>query len=598
MSWLKKIFGQSARKNYFPPPPANEPPQPEGAWMMIVDENGDAVTNRPPAATDFLARRPVEYLDGGTEPAFKKDPRLNELENTKNLVDYEIRRQRNKEHLQKAVFLLSQTDDGARLLAKARQMDFRFVFNDDACKERNASGLCDYANKQIPLASGRSAANVALTLKHELQHMEDIKKGMRYDLSDTPRSAILLDRTLEGNARVSESVTAAEALLGSPRGPARQFRTAALFNELCRNCPQMAQEAHQALPQAAEGKWANFAAKVLPAYFRETGILALYERDYFKFIDKFVPDVSNSIKAAKEGYYQDRDAHQKYVDYARNNANTLFTNDRWKAENVAPLVTICGIPYMHEIKEKGFSLASEAATALTATAPALFEKLKQNIRTVLPESEKPALLDLPVQKAALALPVQPNPYAGYTSTLETPPFAPIQMPNRLDGSRLTNGMRSNESTTELFNNAIKAMKSGFTDTDRIHYVVHSYLHNNAGIANIRGLVSDLLEAGLRAPIGAFPEEYLFDLRARATLSVRFHKDGQDSSLSPHEVKLLDHWQQMKDKGMDPVWIDAANKQASQVAKDGHSDYCEKEVLSYLKDRPSAEKTAAPAQKRH
>ncbi|MDP2206569.1 MAG: hypothetical protein Q8K65_09710 [Alphaproteobacteria bacterium] len=597
MSWLKKIFGQAARKSYFPPPIADGPPQPEGYWSMIVDENGEAVTNRPPTATDFLARRPIDYIDGGTQPAFKKDPLLNERENTKNLVDYEIRSQKNKEHLQKAVFLLSQTDDGARLLSKAKQMEFRLVFNDDLCKERNASGLCDYANKQIPLASGSSAANVALTLKHELQHMEDIKNGMRYGLSDTPRSAILLDRVLEGNARVSEAVAAAEALLGSPQGPARQFRTAALFNEFWRACPQMAQEAQSALPQAAENKWTTFAAKVLPAYFRETATLALYERDYFKFIDKYVPDTSNSIKAAKDGDYQHRAAHQRYVDSARNNANTLFTQDRWNAENIAPLLTIRGIPYMKEITGKGFSLASETATALTATGPALFEKLKQNIRTVLPESDKPALLDLPVQKSALALPALPNPYTGYTSKLETEAFAAIQMPHRLDGSRLSNGQRSHESTTQLFNDAFKAMKSGATDTDRIHYVINSYLHQNAGVANVRGLVGNLLEAGLRAPIGAFPEKYLVDLRARATLSVRLFKEGQASDISPKEAKLLDHWQQMKDKGMDPVWIDAANKQASWVAKDGRSDFYEKEVLGYLKDKPVAEKAAIPAQKR-
>jgi hypothetical protein len=595
MSWLKKIFGQSARKNYFPPPSAEGPPQPEGYWSIIVDANGDTVTDRPPAATDFLARRPIDYIDGGTEPAFKKDPRLNEKENTRNLVDYEIRSQKNKEHLQKAVFLLSQTDDGARLLSKAKQMGFRLVFNDDLCKERNASGLCDYANKQIPLASGSSAANVALTLKHELQHMEDIKNGMSYGLSDTPRSAILLDRALEGNARVSEAVAAAEALIGSPQGPARQFRTAALFNELWRACPQMAQEAQAALPQAAENKWTTFAAKVLPAYFRETATLALYEKDYFKFIDKYVPDTSRSIKAAKDGPYQDLAAHQKYVDSVRSNANTLFTNDRWTADKIAPLLTIRGMPYMKEIAEKGFSLASEAATALTATAPALFEKLKQNIRTVLPESEKPTLLDLPVQKTAIVLPALPNPYAGYTSKLETEAFTPIQLPNRVDGRSLNNGLRDHEFTTKLFNDAFKAMKSGATDTDRIHYVVNDYLHRNAGIANVRGLMDNLLEAGLRAPIGAFPEKYLFDLRARATLSVRYHKDGQGSDISPNEAKLLDHWQQMKDKGMDPLWIDASNKQASWVAQDGHSDVWEKEVLSYLKDRPADAKSPAPAQ---
>lgn len=572
MGWLRNIFGQSARKNYFPPPAADGPPQPEGNWSIIVDENGDRVTNRPPAATDFLARRPIDYIDGGTEPAFKKDPRLSEAQNTQNLVDYEIRSRKNHDHLQKAVFLLSQTDDGARLLAKAKQMEFRLVFNDDLCMEKNALGLCDYANKQIPLASGQSAAEVALTLKHELQHMEDIKNGMVYGLSDTPRSAILLNRALEGNARVSEAVAAAEALIGSPRGPARQFRTAALLNEFWRACPQMAQEADSAMKHAAEGQWTSFAAKVLPAYFRETGTLAIYDENYYKFIDKYVPDVSNSMKAAKDGEYQHRAAHQRRVDQTRNNANTLFTQDRWTAETVAPLLTIRGIPYMTDIAQKGFSLASDATVALTAKAPALFEKLKQNIRIVLPESTKPALLDLPVQKALPPVAPPLNAYAGYRSKLEPEAFAPIRMPDRTDGSRLSDGMRSHENTTQIFTEAFAKMKSGATDTDRIHYVVNHYIHQNKGVANVRGLVGNLLEAGLLAPIGAFPEEYLFDLYKRATLSVRMHVDGRGSDIDPREAKLLDHWQQLKDKGMDPIWIDAANQKASWVARDGGGDF--------------------------
>jgi len=593
MSWLKNIFGPSARKSYFPPPTADGPPQPEGNWSIIVDENGDRVTDRPAAATDFIARRPVEYIDGGTEPAFKKDPRLSEPENAQNLVAYEIRSQKNKEHLQKAVFLLSQTDDGARLLSKAKQMDFRLVFNDDLCMEQNALGLCDYANKQIPLASGQSAAEVALTLKHELQHMEDIKNGMHYGLSDTPRSAILLNRVLEGNARVSEAVAAAEALIGSPQGPARQFRTAALFNEFWHACPQMAQEAQNAMNHAADGKWTQFAAKVLPAYFRETPTLAAYDERYYKFIDKYVPDVSNSIKAAKDGEYQHRAAHQKRIEQTRSNANTLFTQDRWNAETVAPLLTIRGLPYMQDIAQKGFSLASDTAVALTVKAPALFEKLKQNILTVLPESSKPALLDLPAQKETPLAAAPPNPYGRYTSKLEAEPFSAIRLPDRIDGSKLSNGMRSNESTTQIFTEAFRNMKSGATDTDRIHYVVNTYLHQNAGVANVRGLVGNLLDAGLRAPIGAFPEKYLFDLYKRVTLSTRMHADGHGTDISPQEAKLLDHWQQLQNKGLDPIWIDAANQKASRVAHDGGNHFYEDHLRALLKAPPSAG-TAKPA----
>lgn len=598
MGILGRIFGQSARKNFFPPPPADAPPQPEGYWNIIVDENGERVTDRPAAATDFIARRPVEYIDGGTEPAFKKDPRQNETQNAQAMVDYEIRSNKNREHLQKAVFLLSQTDDGVRLLQKAKEMKFTLVFDSESCAEMNAVGLCDYANKKIPLAEGRSAAEVALTLKHELQHMEDISRGMAYDLSDTPRNAILVNRALEGNARVSEAVAAAEAMMGSPHGPARQFRTAALFNCMWNKNPEIAKEADAAMPDAAAGKWTQFAAKVLPAYFRETATLAYYDNNYYKYIEKFVPDVSNSIQQAKNGDYQHRAAHQRRVEQTKSNANTLFTHDRWTPEKLASLLTIRGLPYTQDMGKKGFSLASDAAVALTEKAPALFEKLKKNIQAVLPESDKPAQLDLPVAKTEKPAVPAANPYARHASKLEPETeFAVIRLPNRVDGSKLTNGMRSHESTTQLFGDIMKNMNTGGTQTDRINYSVGQYLHHNRGVANVRGLVGNLLQAGLIAPLGAFPEEYTFDLCKRVMLSVREH-NGRPADVSPHELKLLDHWQQMKDKGLDPMWIDAPNKQASWVARPTHhKDVYAEMLLSALKDNHAATQTLATAQSR-
>jgi len=588
MGWLSNFFRKAARKSYFPPSAVDSPPQPEGHWSIIVDENGDRVTNRPLAATDFLARRPVDYIDGGTEPVFKKDPRLNEIQNLQNRVDYEIRSRNNREHLQKAVFLLSQTDDGRRLLNKAKDMGFSLVFDRESCMEANAVGLCDYANKRIPLAEGRSAAEVALTLKHELQHMEDINNGMVYGLSDTPRSAILRNRVLEGNARVSESVAAAEALLGSPHGPQRQFRTAALMNILWNKIPEMAKEADNALEHAAEGKWTQFAAKVLPAYWRETRTLAYYDKNYYEYINKYVPDVKNSMQAAeaaaKAGDYRKRAEHQERVDWARYNAEKVFTQDRWNAETISPLLTIRGLPYMQDIAQKGFSLASDAAIALTAKAPALFEKLKDNIRTVLPDSNKPAWLDLPVMKKDTPSSPTANPYAAYRTNLEPEAFAPLRFPDRIDGEMSRNdGIRSNERMTRLFNDTFKNnedRRTGNTDIDRVNYALGDYLHQQQGYSNVRGLVNNALEAGLLAPMGAFPKEYLVDLYGRMPFNSR--KNG-NIDISPQEAKLIDHWQQMKDKGMDPMWIDEKNKKASVVAGGMDNDPHVRWLLVALKD---------------
>ena len=44
-------------------------------------------------------------------------------------------------------FLLSQTEDGRRLLHKAKEEGFRFVFDADRMRNEGAVGLCDYKNK-------------------------------------------------------------------------------------------------------------------------------------------------------------------------------------------------------------------------------------------------------------------------------------------------------------------------------------------------------------------------------------------------------------------------------------------------------------------
>lgn len=598
MGFLARIFGTSARKDYFPPPPADAPPQPQGEWNIVVNASGDRVTNRPPAATDFLARRPVDYIDGGTEPAFKKDPRLDEPHNALNLVDYEMRRERNREHLQKAVFLLSQTDDGRRLLHLAKDLKFKLVFDSDACAEANAVGICDYANKKIPLAEGRSAAEVALTLKHELQHMEDIKNGLDYNLNDTPRSAILANRALEGNARVSEAVAVAESLIGSPRGPERQFRTAALFNCMWNKLPEMAQATDAAMKDAAEGKWTSFAAKIFPAYFSETRTLAFYDDKYFQFIDKYVPDVSDSIAAVKKGYYDDRGGHNRRVETARGYANMLFTDDRWTPEKIAKVITIRQQAYLPAdvADKKSFSLGNPAATALTPDAPALFAKLKENIKALLPESDKGALLDLPVMQQKPSSMPKPSPYGAHHSQLEPEAFTPIRMPDRIDGDIGSDGVARNAFFSKYFTDMKTNMPSGQTEIDRVNYTVLTYISHNKGIANLRGLVGNLLEAGLRAPIGAFPYEYLQDLWGRAVSGVRYPEAENRSSLSPQELKLFGHWKQMQENGMDPMWIDKDNKQLSWVARDSTQNFYGQMLADMIGEPPADARGRKPPEK--
>lgn len=524
-------------------------PVPTGAWSLIVDENGDQVVTRQPRNTDMLARPAVAYLYGGTQPEFKMDKSGDRFQNVQGVVDYECRAQRNKEYLDKAVFLLSQTDDGRRLLDVARHNKFTLLFDNTRVAEEGAVGLCDYAGKVIPLAEGRSPAEVALTLKHELQHMEDISKGVTYGANDTPQTARMAERALEGNARVSEAVAAAEMLLGSPNGPEQQFRTPALARNFWHKNQPMAEEAQKALALAKKADWNAFATKVFPAYFRQVPTLEYYDQRYADYAKSVVPEVTaEQLKTQK-------------VQQAVAIAERLFSQNR-SADDIAGAITMRGVKYL-----KGAALLTEAAQAVTEKALPVLQEAKQKLLKILPGATTAAGLDAKAS-AQKTEPRLPNPYKPFLSELTGPDvFEPIVMPNRIDGGYYTTGERHNAAVSAFMQKEMDGMKSGRTELDRLHYSINTYLHRGAGYANQRGLVSDLVEAGLRAPVGAFPSEYLQDLYGRMYSAARDGVTGDNSPLSKQELKLISHWQDMKDRGMDPVWISAEMKSQSYVGTD-------------------------------
>lgn len=556
-------------------------PVPTGAWTLIVDENGDQVVTRQPRPTDMLARPAVTYLYGGTQPEFKMEQSADRFHNLQGVVDYECRAQRNKEYLDKAVFLLSQTDDGRRLLDVARHNKFTILFDPSRVAEQGAVGLCDFAGKVVPLAEGRSPAEVALTLKHELQHMEDMSKGVTYNANDTPQTARMAERALEGNARVSEAIAAAEMLLGSPNGPVQQFRTPALARNFWHKNQPMAEEAQAALPQAKKGDWKAFAAKVFPAYYRQAATLEYYDARYAEYAKSVVPAVTSEQMKTGKGRQ------------ATAIAERLFSQSR-SAEEIAGAVTLRGAAYLNPAV-----LLSEAGQAVSQKALPVLMEVKAQLLKILPGAPTASGLDA---KASSQKPEPrlPNPYKPFLSELTGPDvLTPIVLPNRIDGGYYTTGERHNAVVTEFMAKEVGGMKSGRTELDRLHYSIDTYLHRGAGYANLRGLVGDLIEAGLRAPVAAFPQEYLQDLYGRMYTAARTGVTGDNSALSRQELKLISHWQDMKDRGMDPVWISADMKAQSYVGTDKMVESYAGHLVRGLKSPAIAAATTgtAPAQSR-
>jgi hypothetical protein len=568
---LARFFNVFSRHNYMPAPAilsdeyqrpiSATPPVPTGEWSLVVDENGDKVTTRAPLPTDLLARPPVQYHFGGTLPVYSPARSGDRAGNLPGLIDYETRAQVNKEYLDKAVFLLSQTDDGRRLLEKAWTNKFTLVFDPVRVAREGAAGLCDFQEKVIPIADGRSPAFVALVLKHELQHMEDFMNGASYSPADTPKSARMAERALEGNARVSESVAAAEALLGSPKGPQQQFRTPSLFRTLWSSSNAMAEAAHAFLGLAKQGKWKEFGAKVFPQYFRQTDTLDYYDKRYADSLLKAAPDISADQAKAEKGQYHERGEAKARIAQVTAKATAMFTNEK-PAQQIANTVLLRGQPYLD-----GAALESAPAQMVSPAATGMLAKVKENLERILPGTDKTALVDGPPRTLQRPT-IMPNPYRAFPSALSgDEPFEPIMMPNRLDGHMLTSGGKLNAETTRYMAGQIKDMKSGRTDMDKLNFSISNYISYRGNTANLRGVVGDLLEAGLRAPVAAFPSEYLTDLYRRMYTAADDGSTGDRSPLSRQEVKLIRHWQEMKDNGFDPVWISKENKAQSFVGND-------------------------------
>lgn len=336
----------------------NTPPTPTTDYPIIVDRFCRPVTLRAPRNDDFLARPPVQFTYGGTIPKFNPANHIGRNEKSAAAMTYIAADARNKTHLEYAVLLLSQTNDGRRLLQMANREKFTFVFDDERMKNEGAVGLCDYQNKLIPLAAGRSAEEVALTLKHELQHMEDILKGISYNHTHTLQSSLMADRALEANARVSEAVACAQILHGTLNGPERQFKSTALFAAFFNKNTPMAARAQTSLELAEKGQWQEFANQVFDGYFEQQDTLDYYDkRQVDMYAKRLVGDPDKAFDQYSPEYQVHRDYYrtkQSMVNLGKSQLKDIASQGYWatQPDKLKSLVTICGRgPYLSNNKD-------------------------------------------------------------------------------------------------------------------------------------------------------------------------------------------------------------------------------------------------------
>lgn len=502
--------------------------------VIHVDRNGDQIVDREPGLDDFVARPAAPFRYGGTIPVYVPGEASSSMaEATKKClerVEYEIRAQRNRILIEKAVFKLSQTDDGLRLLKKAWDADFRFVFDHERVEAVGAAGLCSYDKKTIALGEGLTVASVELILKHELQHFEDFCNGVSRNAEHTLQSAVIASRGVEANARVSEAVYAMQMMYGRPDGPDNQFRSAEAIHEFQRTQPEMALAALKNKKPAKEGRWQEFANAVFYSYYRQQSTLEYYD-----------------------GYIAD--SYCKALEKGKGAAiGSILTKDIWNGEKLAEKLTICGKVFLRgaEILNDDFfkGLTGAAVHAL------------RNIRASLQKSrdaggESAKGLEIPMRKMTVGQAlkgVAESLRSSFTRAVvfhppSEKPFDPFVYPARIDGIRHTDGRKQNAASAENFNKGVKTQTSGYTEIDKIHFAMSDYIRHEP--QNIFGAVNSLLEAGMRMPIAAFTPEYLHDLHRRVRQTAG--KSPEHSMLSGEEIKLFSHWQEMEKRGFDPIW---------------------------------------------
>lgn len=550
---IKSVFGRFSGDATLTRPQDrinNSPPVPQGEWQLIVDREGNPVTDRKPNENDFLARRPIDYLYGGTIPKYNAQDYKNYAEQSAAALDNTVRDFRNKVLLDKAVFLLSQTNDGRRLLSLAKKEGFTFVFDTDYMENEGASGIIDYSKKLISLKESHDAEGVALTAKHELQHLEDMKEGVTYNHLHTIKSATMAQRALEANARVSESVAAIELYEGDPSGPEQQFKSSSLYASLFRNTPIIAQAAHKGINAFRQGNMASFATSVFKSYFTMDATLDYYDTRLAKMIhekthaepDKIFDPANKEFENTRQ-YFRTR---ENYIEFTKNELKDIASNDSWSndQDTLKERIKITGKTYL---QGDSIDLSSPKLTALSDSAKKSFDPFLKIVEPLIPEKLETLQTNLFAStRTPSNVTLTPSPFALQEKGTDTQ-FQPIKFPDRVDGHELTSGVKSNANIKEVFGKYWNDACNYPSQLDRMNISI--WLYNHDAPNNIRGSMGDLIEAGLRVPIAALPQEYLIHL-SRCTKHLA---ETSRSDFSKQDITLMQHWKDMADNGYNPVY---------------------------------------------
>lgn len=235
---------------------------------------------------------------------------------------------------EEAIFILSQSATGRRLMQSAMAADYGIVFMDDP--DKNLRGYVDNEQRLVFLAPASDVRQLALTLGHELAHVsQTVNGGISINvIKDHPLDALKKFMAIEADARAYEIKIALELeYAANPAARFAQMLDIAAEKSDIAALPALVEKIRPQLPDAPAAD--KIMAACFRAFYYDTALRATYENKVLARIEQTaahaMPDKdSYSRRISDDDLMRRLDAHDiAYLD--KNRPHTDIADPRLRA---------------------------------------------------------------------------------------------------------------------------------------------------------------------------------------------------------------------------------------------------------------------------
>lgn len=503
--------------------------------------------------------RPAGYLQsdrsilaGTTAP----DQTTDTAKRQKLYIDWAIVQAENARVFTEAIRLLCQNPYGQELLQAAHRekISFAYYYGVPAADEDGDSKVVRAKLEQLGhpdacfLMPGADAVQTALSIvqriaEHQFSHSNerDVAAGLTWNAHDNLATALKLDY-----AKAAAGVAAAARVTYSMGQIADgYFKPEGFEATFARQFPEVASTVRsQGRVAAQSGSWNGFMRAAFQAYYRESRLLGAQNHAALTFFTKCLqriqrkhPAGAERDKSLKAFMSDDRPCHEKIVARLPYLVGTRmkFDDKRWvglgpyvqvqdKNDKLRAAMTEAGIP------------AAEVARRLDLSSFGKDVYLGEQLQLTAFQSLALRILGVAKQLfpfgTLAASPVSPT-------QLFVLPEAEAEKPIPIALQTFAERVKQRPSDLDICSH----IATIFDGSDAVQYV------------------PELLSAGFRAPIDAFPQPYIFDLlgKIRGASQRGFEQNTlARPGLSVDEISLLTHWRGLARAGVSPL-VDANRK---------------------------------------